>query len=164
MQAPDSDIPIPKAKAATTKTQLTGPICATGGSRSVLVSGKNCPKISAYPIDPVAIATSTERNGVVFLSSMPSRKMQKKQKRPRSSNNPRLIPIRRETGAVELDVFEERINARRRSAAITPKEIAVRTFSLAVHAEAATPGSPGLLLCVGRVEITLLPRLFLKGY
>jgi hypothetical protein len=74
------------------------------------------------------------------------------------------MPIRSEIGAVELEVLDERMNARRRSAAITAKEIAVRTFSLAVHAEAATPGSPRLLLCVGRVEITLLPRLCLKGY
>jgi hypothetical protein len=56
------------------------------------------------------------------------------------------MPIRSEIGAVELDVLEERINARRRSAAITAKEIAVRTFSLRVHAEAATPVFPRLLL------------------
>jgi hypothetical protein len=74
--------------------------------------------------------------------------MQKKQKRPRSRRRPRLIPIRREIGAVELDVFEERIKARRRSAAMTAKEIAVRIFSLRVHAEAATPEVPRLLPCV----------------
>jgi hypothetical protein len=56
------------------------------------------------------------------------------------------MPIRSEIGAVELEVLDERINARRRSAAITAKEIAVRTFSLRVHAEAATPVFPRLLL------------------
>jgi hypothetical protein len=56
------------------------------------------------------------------------------------------MPIRSEIGAVEFDVLEERMNARRRSAAITAKEIAVRTFSLRVHAEAATPVFPRLLL------------------
>jgi hypothetical protein len=39
------------------------------------------------------------------------------------------MPIRSEIGAVELEVLDERMNARRRSAAITTKEIAVRTFS-----------------------------------
>jgi hypothetical protein len=56
------------------------------------------------------------------------------------------MPIRSEIGAVELEVLDERINARRRSAAITAKEITVRTFSLRVHAEAATPVFPRLLL------------------
>ena len=56
--------------------------------------------------------------------------------------------MRREIGAVELDAFEERIKARRRSAAMTAKEIAVRIFSLRVHAEAATPEVPKLLPCV----------------
>jgi hypothetical protein len=58
------------------------------------------------------------------------------------------MPIRSEIGAVELDVFDERRKARRRSAAMTAKEIAVRIFSLRVHAEAATPEVPRLLPCV----------------
>ncbi len=41
MQAPDKAMPIPNVKADTASTQLTGPICATGGNRSVLVSGRN---------------------------------------------------------------------------------------------------------------------------
>ena len=49
-------------------------------------------------------------------------------------------------GAVEFAVLEERVNARSSSPAMTAKEIAVRIFSLRVHAEAATPGLPGLLL------------------
>jgi hypothetical protein len=84
--------------------------------------------------------------------------MQKKQKRPRSSNNPKLIPIRSDIGAVELLVFDERIKAIRRRVAINPKEIAVRIFSARVHAEAATPEAPRLLLCCGFIEITLLPK------
>lgn len=158
MHAPDSAMPIPKVNAERARTQLTGPICAAGGSRSVEVSGKNCPKINEYPTDPVAIATNTDRNGVVFLSSIPSRNIQKKQKRPRSSSNPKLIPIKSDIGAVELLVFEERINAVTRSAAMMPKEIAVRIFSARVQAEAATPKSSRLLLCCGLIEITLLPR------
>jgi len=35
------------------------------------------------------------------------------------------MPIRSEIGAVELEVLDERMNARRRSAVITTKEIAV---------------------------------------
>jgi hypothetical protein len=58
------------------------------------------------------------------------------------------MPIRREIGAVELEVFDERRKAIRRSAAMTAKEIAVRIFSLRVHAEAATPEFPRLLPCV----------------
>jgi hypothetical protein len=58
------------------------------------------------------------------------------------------MPIRREIGAVDLDVFEERMKAKRSSAAMTAKEIAVRIFSLRVHAEAATPELPRLLPCV----------------
>ena len=84
--------------------------------------------------------------------------MQKKQKRPRSSKSPKLIPINREIGAVALLVFEERINAVSRSAAITANEIAVRIFSARVQAEAAAPMVLGLLLCCGLIEITLLPR------
>ncbi|MEY4290878.1 MAG: hypothetical protein RL130_820 [Actinomycetota bacterium] len=84
--------------------------------------------------------------------------MQKKQKRPRSKRSPKLIPINREIGAVELLVLDERIKAVKRSAAITAKEIAVRIFSARVHAEAATPEFPRLLLCCGLLEITLLPR------
>jgi hypothetical protein len=84
--------------------------------------------------------------------------MQKKQKRPRSSNSPKLTPIKSEIGAVELLVFDERTNAVRRRAAITPNEIAVRIFSARVQAEAAAPMALGLLLCCGLIEITLLPR------
>jgi hypothetical protein len=58
------------------------------------------------------------------------------------------MPIRREIGAVELEVFEERMKAKRSSAAMTAKEIAVRIFSLRVHAVAATPELPRLLPCV----------------
>jgi hypothetical protein len=58
------------------------------------------------------------------------------------------MPIRSEIGAVELLTLEERMNAVRSKAAITAKEIAVRIFSARVHAEAATPGLPELLLCV----------------
>ncbi len=47
MQAPESVIPIPKIKAPSARGQLTGPIWATGGKRSVVVSGKNCPKTIA---------------------------------------------------------------------------------------------------------------------
>lgn len=54
--------------------------------------------------------------------------------------------MRSEIGAVELLVFEERINAVSSSAAITTKEIAVRIFSARVHAEAAASGLPKLLL------------------
>lgn len=84
--------------------------------------------------------------------------MQKKQKRPRSSSKPKLIPIKSEIGAVELLVFEERIKAVVRSTAITEKEIAVRIFSARVQAEAAAPMVLGLLLCCGLVEITPLPK------
>jgi len=84
--------------------------------------------------------------------------MQKKQKRPRSSKSPKLIPIKSEIGAVELLVFDERINAVSRSAAITPNEIAVRIFSARVHRKPAAPMVLGLLLCCGLIEITLLPR------
>jgi hypothetical protein len=55
-------------------------------------------------------------------------------------------------------VFDERTNAVRRRAAITPNEIAVRIFSVRVQAEAAAPIVLGLLLCCGLIEITLLPR------
>jgi hypothetical protein len=41
MQAPESAIPIPKVKAESANTQLTGPMWAAGGRRSVVVSGKN---------------------------------------------------------------------------------------------------------------------------
>jgi hypothetical protein len=58
------------------------------------------------------------------------------------------MPIRREIGAVELEVLEERIKASSSSAAMTTKEIAVRIFSLRVHAEAATPEFLRLLPCV----------------
>ena len=66
-------------------------------------------------------------------------------------------------GAVELLVFEERINAATSSAVITTNEIAVRNFSARVHAEAAASGLPKLLLCVEKVVITLLPKLCLQG-
>jgi hypothetical protein len=55
------------------------------------------------------------------------------------------MPIKSDIGAVELLVFDERRNAVSSSAAITPKDIAVRTFSARVHAETATPGLPELL-------------------
>jgi hypothetical protein len=58
------------------------------------------------------------------------------------------MPIKSEMGAVELAVLEERVNARSNNPAMTAKEIAVRIFSARVHAEAATPGLPELLLCV----------------
>ena len=92
------------------------------------------------------MAVRTERNGVVFLSSIPSRKIQKKQKRPRSNSKPKLMPISKEIGAVELLVFDESTYARRSKAATTTKEIAVRIFSLRVHVKAATSESVRLLL------------------
>jgi hypothetical protein len=95
---------------------------------------------------------------VVFLSSIPSLKIQKKQKRPRSSSKPKLIPIRREIGAVEFSRFEERMKAVTRRAAITKNEMPVRIFSCFVHKESAAPGLPGLLLFRFCVEITVLPR------
>jgi hypothetical protein len=52
-----------------------------------------------YPILPAAIAVRTERKGVVFLSSMASRKIQKKQKRALSKIKPRAAPIRSEKEA-----------------------------------------------------------------
>ena len=104
------------------------------------------------------MATNTERKGVVFLSSIPSLKIQKKQKRPRSSNSPKLIPISNEIGAVEFSRFEERINATPRRAVITAKEIAVRIFSLLLHKESAAPGLPGLLLSRFSEEIRVIPR------
>ena len=48
---------------------------------------------------PAAMAVRTERKGVVFLSSMASRKMQKKQKRALSKIRPRAAPIRSENDA-----------------------------------------------------------------
>jgi hypothetical protein len=38
--------------------------------------------------------------GVEFFSSIPSLKIQKKQKRPRSKRIPKAVPISREIGAV----------------------------------------------------------------
>ncbi len=99
-----------------------------------------------------------DKNGVVFLSSIPSLKMQKKQKRPRSSKRPKLIPINSEIGAVEFSRFEERIKAVARRAAITKKEMPVRIFSCLVHKESAAPGLPELLLFRFKDEITVLPR------
>jgi hypothetical protein len=61
-----------------------------------------------YPIAPVAIATNTEIKGVEFFSSIPSRKMQKKQNRPRSKRIPRAVPISNEIGAVFACSPEER--------------------------------------------------------
>jgi hypothetical protein len=49
---------------------------------------------------PVAIAIKTEMKGVEFFSSIPSRKMQKKQKRPRSKRIPSAVPMSKEIGAV----------------------------------------------------------------
>lgn len=100
MHAPESVIPIPNAKAARASGQLTGEMWAPAGSESEVVSGRNCPKITLYPIAPVAIAKSTETNGVEFFSSIPSRNMQKKQNLPLSNNRPRDAPINNEIGAV----------------------------------------------------------------
>jgi hypothetical protein len=99
MHAPERVIPMPKTNPAIANTQLTGPICALGGKYSVDVSGKNCPKRIAYPTLPTAIALSIERIGVVFRSSMASRKIQKKQKRARSKMIPRAVPIKSENEA-----------------------------------------------------------------
>jgi hypothetical protein len=95
---------------------------------------------------------------VLFLSSIPSLKIQKKQNRPRSSKRPKLIPINREIGAVEFSKFEERIKAVARRAAITKKEMPVRIFSCFVHRESAAPGLPGLLLFRFKDEIRGIPR------
>jgi hypothetical protein len=72
---------------------------AFGGKNSVDVSGRNWPKRMAYPMLPAAMAVRTERKGVVFLSSMASRKMQKKQNRALSKIRPRAAPIRSENDA-----------------------------------------------------------------
>ena len=76
---------------------------------------------------------------MVFLSSIPSRKIQKKQNRPRSSSKPRLTPIKSEIGAVEEFSDDESTNAVANSAAITPSEIAVRIFSARVHTGRRAP-------------------------
>ena len=99
MHAPESVIPSPKSKPARISTQLTGPMWALGGKNSVDVSGRNWPKRMAYPILPAAMAVSTERSGVVFLSSIASRKIQKKQKRALSKIRPSAAPIRSEKEA-----------------------------------------------------------------
>ena len=99
MHAPESVIPIPKSKPARISTQLTGPMWAFGGKNSVDVSGRNWPKRMEYPILPAAMAVSTERSGVVFLSSIASRKIQKKQKRALSKIRPRAAPISSEKEA-----------------------------------------------------------------
>jgi hypothetical protein len=101
IHAPESVMPIPKSKPARMSTQLTGPICALGGKYSVDVSGRNCPKRIAYPMLPTAIAMRTDKNGVVFLSSIASRKIQKKQKRARSKIRPRAAPISSEKDACD---------------------------------------------------------------
>lgn len=49
---------------------------------------------------PVPSANKIAKNGVAFLNSMMSRKMQKKQNLPRSNNIPREIPINNEIDLV----------------------------------------------------------------
>jgi hypothetical protein len=59
--------------------------------------------------------------------------MQKKQKRPRSSKSPKLIPIRSEIGAVPEFSPCERRKAVKRRPAIIANEKAVRIFWLLSH-------------------------------
>lgn len=68
--------------------------------------------------------------------------------------------MRSEIGAVELLVFEESRKASSKNPAIIKKEIAVRIFSVRLHAETATPVSPELLFWLVIVEITELPKQF----
>jgi hypothetical protein len=74
-------------------------MCAPGGSDPELVSGKNCPKTTAYPIAPTAIALIIDKKGVVSRSSIASRNIQKKQNLPRSNAMPSALPIKSDSAA-----------------------------------------------------------------
>jgi hypothetical protein len=74
-------------------------MCALGGKYSPDVSGRYIPKTIAYPIAPTARATITDKNPEFLRDSMLSRKIQKKQKRPRSKTIPSARPIRSENDA-----------------------------------------------------------------
>ncbi len=161
MQAPESAIPIPKARPAATNAVLTGPMCALGGRRSELVSGKNCPKITAYPIAPTAIALRIDKNGVVSRSSMASRKIQKKQKRPLSNAIPRALPINRDSAALvpvpslSLNWYAVKSNPTTNKAA---SPVLIESLLLQVETSVEVPESPEPLPKLVTALITLLPK------
>jgi hypothetical protein len=84
--------------------------------------------------------------------------MQKKQKRPRSSKRPRLIPIKREIGAVPAFSPFESWKAVTSNPITIESEIAVLIFWPRVHAELEVPSESGPPAACRVLVITLLPR------
>lgn len=116
-----------------------------------------------YPIAPVAIATKTEMKGVEFFSSIPSLKIQKKQKRPRSNKRPRAVPINSEIGAVLACSPDDKTYARANNPTISAAETNVLIFSARVHSGATVSDSPRPLLCAMLLLITSYPKQFQLG-
>ena len=68
IQEPAMDMPKPKQKDPSTRTKLTGAICALGGRLGDTGSIKNAPKIKWYPIVPMVRATTIPSNPLESLS------------------------------------------------------------------------------------------------
>ena len=82
-----------------------------------------------------------------FFSSIPSRNMQKKEKRPRSKSIPKAVPISRDIGAVFDCSPDERVYAVASNPMTIRSEMRVRTFSALFHSGVTAPDVPRPLLC-----------------
>ena len=60
MHEPDTTMPAPNATPASASTQLTGPMCMSGGSCPADGSGTQLPKTTVMPTMPTAIASTMD--------------------------------------------------------------------------------------------------------